>query len=63
VLKVILADFEFEHFVDHRKEVRQGMHDSQGQSGGGTQQSARCRENQRVFDRHQRHLSLVQLSA
>src|SRR5208337_4838608 len=30
VLKVVVADFEFFHFVDDRLEVREGTHGSQG---------------------------------
>ena len=42
MLKVIWADVEVEHFLEHWQEVREGTYCGQGGSGGGTQQSACC---------------------
>jgi hypothetical protein len=59
VLKVIVTDFEFLHFLDDRLEVREGTYGSQGRSVGGTQQPTCCGKDQGVFDRLQGNCPVV----
>src|SRR5208337_739143 len=59
VLKVVVADFEFFHFVDDRLEVREGTHGSQGRSVGGTQHPSCRGEDQCIFDGLQRDRPVV----
>ena len=51
IVEVVRADAQLEHFLDHGKEVSQRANRAQWRSIGGTNQSARRRQDECVFDR------------
>ena len=61
MLEVLRTDAQSEHFLDHRREVRQGADRTQRRGVGGPYHPARRRQDQGVFDRRQRHTAFMQL--
>src|SRR5450755_1411390 len=62
VLKVVPAHLELQHFLDHWHEISQRADRAQRSRLGGPDQSSRRGQNERVFERFERHAAFPQLS-
>lgn len=61
IAEVFGIDAKAQDFIDHWKKVRQRANRAQWRGVSGTDESPCHRQDQGIFDRHQRHTALMQL--